>query len=352
MRRPFKLIGYIVALFALIVVIGLAVLVFGRMDETVEAYGVVQPARVIGVKPEIDGIVERCLVTEGQVVRTGDTLAVLQAEGAAFEVEKAEQALAGAEANLAQLKEEYGNLVKSKSFDTQSEFANLYQAKQLEDIAKEKFDRAQELYKSTLISAEQLNDAKLNYEVAAANFKALEERANMMERRYILQIGEREKEVALAKRQYELTRSSLAKTIVTAPMAGSILTARPEDLVGEKVAEGKAFLDIGDLSRTSFVAALGEEDLPRVKPGQSAKIFITAFPHRKYKTFAGRVESISSRPMAGSGSVAFETTVSIEDPTVDIGSATICLKPGLSGKVKIAVRHDVRLIRIVFGVKD
>lgn len=352
MRRPFKLIGYIVILIAIILIAGLAVLVFGRMDETVEAYGVVEPAHVVGVKPRVDGIIEKCLVRENDVVSAGDTLAILQSDELTFEVEKTAQTLAAAEAALAQLNEEYQNLLKSKSFEVQSEFANLYQAKRMEEVAAEKYERAKELFKNSLISAEAMDDLRLNSEVAQANYKALQERADMLGRRYNLQITEGEKEVALARRGHELAREKLAQTVVTAPIAGGILTSKTEELAGEKVTGGKTLLEIGDLSRMNFIAEVDEADLPKVKTGQETKVFITAFPHRKYKAFLGEVVNISPQPKLARGGIVFETNVAIKDPWVDTGSSKLALKPGLSGKAKIAIRHHVRLIRIVFGTKD
>ncbi len=352
MRGPFRLIGSIAALVGIVILIGLAVLVFGRADETVEAPGVVEPARTVDVKPRVDGIVEKVLVREGDVVRAGDTLAVLRSDELAFAAERTKQALEAAVASLASLREEYDNLVKSRSFETQSEFANLYQAKRTEETAKEKYDRAQSLYKERLISVEEMNDTRLAYELAQANYRALEQRANLLERRYVLQIREKEKEVSLARREHDLALTKLAETVVTAPLAGAVLTPRVEELAGEKALEGKALVELGDLTGMIFAAAVDEGDMPRVEPRQTAKIFLTAFPHRKYKAFAGEVVSVSPKPALTGGAVAFETRIRIDDPTVDLGATVVPIRPGLSGKAKIAVRRDVRLIRIVFGMKD
>jgi multidrug resistance efflux pump len=355
LKRPFRLIGYVVFLVATVLVAGLIVLIFGRTDKTVEALGIVEPASYVSVKPQVDGIIDKILVRESDIVNKGDTLAILEADELRFQVEKAKQTLAQAEADLFQLKEEYQNLILSRSFETQSVFANLFQAKRQEEIAKEKYDRAQKLFKDHLVSAEEMEDVKLNYELSQANYTALQERAGLLERRYTLQMREKEKAVLLGKREYELAMGRLGKSVITAPITGGILTPKVEGLVGEKASEGQAILEIGDLSQMNFIAEVDETALPQIKPGQEVRVFVNAFPHRKYGIFQGKVVSISPKPKLTDRGIFFEAKIGIKDPWVKVrsgvGSAAIALKPGLSGKAKIVTEHSVRLIQIVFGEK-
>lgn len=351
MKRRLVVVRYIIALVAAVLVIGVLVLIFGRMDKTIEAYGIVVPAYSFGVKPRVDGIVEKIFVKEGDSVEAGDTLAVLQADELRFEGEKARQALAQAQANLAQINEEYRNLVQSKSFETQSAFANLYQARRTAEIAREKYERSKKLFERNLISAEENEDARLAYELAESNLRALEERANLLEKRYILQISEREKAVELAKKELELATQRLGQAVIVSPIDGEVLTPRVEALVGERVSGGKTLIEIGDCSKVDFLAEVKESDAPYVEVGQKARIFINAFPHRKYRAFSGSISGISSTPRASGGAVVFETRVRIDDPTVEVGHTSQSLRPGLTGKAKITTKPNARLVEIVFGVK-
>jgi len=72
MRRPFRFIAYsALSCFLLLVIAGLVVL-FGRMDETVEGSGTVFPASCVNVAPEVTGIIETVTVREGDEVEAGD----------------------------------------------------------------------------------------------------------------------------------------------------------------------------------------------------------------------------------------------------------------------------------------
>lgn len=332
----------------MILIVGLFVLVFGRMDKTIEAHGTVVPARYEHVKPRIDGVVRDVLVHESDTVRAGDTLVVLRADEITLAVDQTKRTRDQERTSLVQLREAYENLELSGSFEAQWAFANVYQAKRRAESAKEKYERAEELYASNLISAEERDDKRLEHELAQSYYTSLSDRIEMMKRQYEIQIIEQENAVALAEREYELAREKLGQTVIVSPVSGVVLTSGVGELVGTRVSTGAAIMDVGDLAMMNFVAQVREADIPHVREGQQARIFINAFPHRQYKVFHGEVVASSTRPKMTNAGVVFETTVRIDDPRVEVGSSTITLKPGLSGKVKVVVKHKVRLIEIVF----
>ena len=348
MRRRLRLISVIVFLIILILIVGLFVLVFGRMDKTIEVYGTVMPARFEGVKPRIDGVVRSILVHEGDTVRAGDTLAVLRTEEIELAVDRARRTLDQKRSSLAQLREALKNLDLSASFEAQWAFANVYQAKKRAESAREKYERAEELFENNLISAEERDDRRLEYELAESYYTSLSERIELMKRQYRAQIAEQENEIDLSVREYELAREKLGQTVIIAPVPGVVLTPGVGDLVGTRVATGAQIMEIGDLDMMNFIAQVREYDIPHIDAGQETKIFINAFPHRQYKVFHGEVVAVSLKPKMTTVGVVFEATVRIDDPWVEVGSSTVALKPGLSGKAKVVVMHDVRLIEIVF----
>jgi multidrug resistance efflux pump len=347
-RRRFRLISVIVTLIVMILIVGLFVLVFGRMDKTIEAPGTVAPARSEHVKPRIDGVVRDVLVREGDTVKAGDTLAVLRADEIELAVDRSKRARDQERTNLLQLREAYENLELSASFEAQWAFANVYQAKRRAESAREKYERAEELYANNLISVEERDDKRLEHELAQSYYTSLADRIEMMKRQYEAQIAEQENTVALAEREYVLAREKLERTFIVTPVSGVVLTPGVEGLVGTRVSTGASIMEVGDLAVMNFIARVREADIPHVREGQVARIFINAFPHRHYKVFHGEVVASSPRPEITGAGVVFETTVRIDDPWVRVGSSTVALKPGLSGKVKVVVKHKVRLIEIVF----
>lgn len=352
MRRRLRLISTVIFLIVLILVVGLFVLVFGRMDKTIEGYGIVTPARYERVKPQIDGVIRDVLVRENEEVEVGDTLAVLRTDERELEVDRTRRALDHARTTLAQLREANNNLDLSASFEAQWAYANVYQAERREEAAREKYERAEELYARNLISAEERDDRKLEYEMAQSYHTALAERVDMMKRQYMTQIAEQVKEVELAEREYEMARERLEETFIVSPTSGVILTPKVEELAGTRVTTGAEIMEIGDLSVMNFIGDVRESDIPHVEPEQEARIFINAFPHRKYKVFQGRIIAISPQPKLTGAGIVFEVTARIEDPWVEASPSSLPLKPGLSGKVKIIVEYKVRLIELVLGLRQ
>ena len=128
----------------------------------------------------------------------------------------------------------------------------------------------------------------------------------------------------------------------------TVLTPKIRELIGTKALEGQPVLMIGDLSQLKFTVMVNEADIPKVEPGQDAKIYINAFPHRQYKVFKGKTREISSAPQVTKLGVAFEAKIQIYEPWVEVSDSRLYLKPGLSGKAKIVIKPNVRLIKRIF----
>lgn len=351
MRRPFKLINAIVLLVIALLLIVAAVLIFGRMDETLEVFGRVAPSDQETVRAQISGVIEKVHCDEGDYVNKGDTIAVFLADEMVLELDKLQKRHDQALATLAQLEEEYQNLIMSESFETQSAFANLRQAEQRAKIAKSKYERAQSLYEKDLISMEERDDRELEYELAKSYYISLKERSDLLASRLRLQIQSQKKEVAMAAGQLEHAEQMLEKAYIVTPLDGQILNAEIEELEGNMVSAGQAIAEIGDVSDLNLVCIVSEGDIPKIDSGQKARIFINAFPHRDYKIFKGTVEYISPIPEINERGAFFEVEVGIDDPWVEIASDSVILQPGLTGKAEIILRSEVRLIELFLGVQ-
>jgi multidrug resistance efflux pump len=350
MRRRFRLINIVAVLCVAILVIGAAVLLLGTMDETVEAVGLVKPARYEKVRAQADGIIRELRVDEGDHVRQGDTLVKLESDELTLAIEKAQSRLDQTRSDLAQLEEEHQNLVLSESFETQSAFANLYQAQRRMEIAKRKYDRSESLFERGLISAEERDDRQLEYELAQSYHASLRDRADLLEKRFSLEIAEQREQVELARTEYHHLVSRQKQLFVVAPITGEVLSSEIDELVGRRVMVGEVILDIGDCSQMTFVAEIHEMDIPRVQAGMAARIFINAFPHRRYGVFGGEVFRVSPRPEVTNRGIVFETEVHIDDPWVELDSSEVPLKPGLSGETEIVLRQNVRLIELLLDI--
>lgn len=347
MHRRFRLINVIVVLIVLMLLAGAAVLVFGRMDRTAEAYGTVRPKRLEIVRARIDGVIDTVYIDEDEGVSEGDTLLTILDEERPIMIERAERALEQARADLSRLMEERQNLVMSESFETQSAFASLFQAKQQAEIARRKYERAQTLREKGLISQEELEDDQLYFETAQSYYESLRDRAGLLEKRYALEIQKQQEQVRMAQSEFDHACAKLGKRYVVSPLTGNILTAEPEKLMGQRVTVGQPLLEIGDLSRMEFLALVSERDITRIVPGQQVRISISAFPHQKYKMFEGTVDVVPNTPEVSESGVFFKVPVTVREPWVDITASRLHLRPGLSGKAEIVLEKDIRILKLL-----
>ena len=332
----------------IILIIAVMVLIFGKMDETVEGLGTVFPVNYVNAAPEVSGIIQDVFVREGNKVGVDDTLFTLISDDFQFQLEKSRQLLAETQSRLTELQEEYRNLTSSESFETSVILADLFSAKKRMEIAQRDYERADRLFAKELISLEERDRAKLDYEVSQSNYRVLNERRNVLVRQYERRIIDAQRNVEMAEQAYSLAEQKLQKTVVRSPLSGTILTPKVDDLTGTKALEGQPVLQIGDLSEMTFIVRVKEGDIPKVQIGQDVKIFVNAFPHRRYKVFTGTVIELSSNPKVTESSVSFEAKVEIDEPWVEMSTSRFILRPGMSGRAKMIVRPKVRLIEIIF----
>lgn len=88
----------------------------------IRAIGQVKPLQSVEIRPQVDGILQRILVEEGQLVKAGDLLAVLddRSISAALEQAKAELAVVQAQLDVARLDlQRYQNLRKGQAVSAQ-----------------------------------------------------------------------------------------------------------------------------------------------------------------------------------------------------------------------------------------
>jgi HlyD family secretion protein len=139
-------------------------------------------------------------------------------------------------------------------------------------------------------------------------------------------------QIAVAEAQLEAARSELAKTMVYAPMEGTVtsLMVKPgERVVGTSTMAGTETMTIADLGRMELVVQVGENDIRSIKVEDRARIKPDAAPST---TLEGRVSKIALRATgAGAMNSATDFEVRINIDSQDV----ISLLPGMSASVVI-----------------
>ncbi|HEX6644110.1 MAG TPA: HlyD family efflux transporter periplasmic adaptor subunit [Gemmatimonadales bacterium] len=129
--------------------------------------------------------------------------------------------------------------------------------------------------------------------------------------------------------------------VLRAASAGAVLTERPEELLGRRVAAGEPLLVTGDAAHTEARALLHGAGASLVRPGQAVRLAL-----RDGSTGQGVVESVA--PVADSAGIT-EARVRLEDATWRIGSrgtARITLRSSSIGgamlwRLRAGIRSDL-----------
>ncbi|HEX7071531.1 MAG TPA: efflux RND transporter periplasmic adaptor subunit [Rhodothermales bacterium] len=231
-----------------------------RITQVVTASGKVQPEVEVKISPDVSGEIIALTVKEGDHVQQGDLLVRIKPDFYAAQVEQAEAGVLQAQANKAQRR------------------ANLLNAETV-------LRRQRELRDRDAISASDYEVAETQYEVEKAGFEAAE---------YAVQSAEARLREA---------REQLAKTVIYAPMTGTISQLNVElgeRVVGTSQMAGTEMMRIAQLEQMELEVEVNENDVVNVAIGDTAHVEIDAYPDR---IFQGNVTEIAnSARIANAGS--------------------------------------------------
>ncbi|MCX6246413.1 MAG: efflux RND transporter periplasmic adaptor subunit [Bacteroidetes bacterium] len=228
------------------------------ITQTVSANGKIQPEMDIKISPYISGEVVELMVKEGDQVKAGDLLAKIDPEIYISAFDQSTAALNSQKANEANAR------------------ARLAQTSAQYDNAKLIFERQQKLFKQNVISQAEFDQAKSSYEVLKAQVEASEQDIKASG----FQV--KSSEAGLKRAKEDLTR-----TAIFAPNDGTVSKLSVEK--GERVtgasqfSSGTEIMRIANLNEMEAQVEVNENDIVRVKLGDTALIEADAYLNRKFK---------------------------------------------------------------------
>ncbi|MFN3395909.1 MAG: efflux RND transporter periplasmic adaptor subunit [Thermodesulfovibrionales bacterium] len=317
-----------------VVLIGVAVFLISRFGGKQEqgvltVSGNVEVTEVnMGFKTS--GRVVELLVEEGQKVRKGDRLAILDSAEVESQVAQHRAYLNETIARLQELKS------GSRPQEIEQAEANVKYAEAELIKAKKDFERAEVLYKNDAISAQQMDTAKKVYDTAQSQHKkALEALSLVKEGPRKEDIRAAENRVKQAEAALKAVEERLKDTILYAPISGVILRKNIEP--GETVAPGIPVYTIGDLENPWVKVYVKEDKLGLVKLGQKAEITTDSYPGKKYD---GTVTYISSEAEFTPKNVQTqeERVKLVFGVKVSVRNISDELKPGMPADVRIFLK--------------
>lgn len=273
------------------------------LESIISASGEIKPKKNVNISAQIPGRIIKIGVDEGQNVKAGDFL--LKLDSTQYE--------ANANRDRALIHSHKASLIKAEA-----------RLKKDESY----YERQKKLWEEMLISREQLETAKAQYEISEADKESIHY------------------QIKQAEASLQSTLDHLSKTVYNSPIDGIITSLRIEEgeiaLVGTMNNPGTVLMSIADLSVMEVEVEVDETDVIGVKIGQSSEVKVDAFPDR---TINGKVTEIGSSALqkvtASEESKDFKVIITLENPPED-------LKPGLSASADIitADKKDVLAIPI------
>ena len=235
---------------------------------------------IVAVSAQVNGPVSAVEVKNGDQVKAGQVL--YRIDPAPFQValEEAEARLAAARLQTHQLRTQAAGTTS----DIVGADADL-------EIKRRALSRQAALLKQGFTTRTDYDDAMAD--VRKAETVLAEARARSANAGAALAPGE-QPSIAQAQAAVDKARLELSRTVVRAPMDGSIANADRLQ-VGQMAVVGVGMLSVVRGSGAWVEANFKEKDVGRIVPGQKVKIEIDAYPHT---AFQGHVQSVG----AGTGS--------------------------------------------------
>ena len=249
-----------------------------------QATGAVEPINVIEVKSKASGQITRMPVETGSQVKVGDLLVQIDTRDVKNQYDQAAADLRSAEAGIA--------------------------------VAQAQKQRSDELFKSRVITTQEYEAAQL----------ALTQAQGAMVR---------------ATTNVDLAKQRLEDATVVAPVNGTIID-KPVSL-GQVIASatgsvsgGTTLLKMADLTKVRVRALVNETDIGKVRPGQSTRVTVDAYPERP---FQGVVEKIEPQAVVQQSVTMFPVIVSLDNRDG-------LLKPGMNGEVSMLIERRTNVLAV------
>jgi HlyD family secretion protein len=309
------LLRWLLVSFGLSVLLGVAFVIYGRLNAAVEvetvrvrtastaspgapagatilnATGYIITAHKIELASKVSGRVAWIGVEKGDKVKQGQVLVRLENEEFRARVTEAQGQLNSLKARLAAL--ENGSRPEEKARSQ----ADLEQVRADLENARVSLNRTRSLVEKGVLSKQTLDDAQARYDAQVARFASYEKTSALVG------AGPRREDIDAARAQVKQAEGTLAfaqtqfdNTIITAPISGAILERNVEraefvttGFVSDRGAKGYV-VSMADLNDLQVELDIKQEDFAKLGPRQPAVITTDAYPDRKYQ---GEITEIS-----------------------------------------------------------
>jgi len=278
--------------------------------ETITANGKIQPEKEVKISPDVSGEIVELTVKEGDNVEKGRLLLRIKPDTYISQKDRSLAAISSARARLSQSEAQF----------TQADLA---------------FKRSKQLFNEQTISKSDFEQAEATYTVAksevdAAKFSVVSAEASVKE-----------------------ANENLTKTSIYAPMSGTVsmlLVELGERVAGTNLMAGTELLRVADLSRMEAQVQVNENDIPRVKLGDTALIEVDAYLDQKFKGIVTEIANSAKTTGVSADQVTnFDVKILILPESykklIEAGDKNP-FRPGMSATVDIRTQSKADIITV------
>jgi len=135
-------------------------------------------------------------------------------------------------------------------------------------------------------------------------------------------------QIAQAEAQIALLDEQLARTEVTAPFDGVVVSGDLTQALGAPLERGQVMFEVAPLDAYRIVLQVGEQDIADVRVGQAGELALTPMPGERYPLKVVKITPVST---AKDGRNVFRVEAELGPRTDER------LRPGMEGVAKIEI---------------
>jgi len=284
-----------------------------RVDilEKVAATGKIQPEVEVKLSSEVSGEIIKLPVKEGQEVKKGDLLVMVNPDI-------------------------YKSTLNRAVAGLQSTKANYNQAKARLEEAKANYNRTKTLFDKGIISQAEWDKTNSAYKIALASLES----SHFSVQSTAATVSE--------------ARDNLGRTSIYAPMSGTVSKLNVElgeRVVGTKQMAGTEIVRVANLNNMEVIVDVNENDIIKISLRDTTIVEVDAYPKRKFKGIVTEIAN-SSKTQAGADQVTnFEVKVRIlKDSYKDLlegkPKTYSPFRPGMTASVDIITNRKNNVLAV------
>ncbi len=295
--------------------------------ETVNASGKVYPEVEVKISPDVSGEIVELTVNEGDSVRKGQVLARIYAD------------------LLNSTRDQVQATVNQQKAQVNNSTAQLASLKATLDQTEAQYNRQKKLFSEKVSSRLEFEQAEQAYKSAKANYAAAME-------------GIKSAQAAVQSVQAQLNRADkdVSRTVITSPMDGVIslmAIKKGERVAGNSFNVGTEMMRVADMRSIEVRVDVGENDIPKVKLGDTAIVEVDAYTSRKFKGLVYKIANPTTNGVTSSVASAEVTNYKVHirllpDDYKDliVPGRSFPFRPGMTASADIQTRSKQNVLSV------